>query len=59
MYSLGWVLYQMLTGAVPYPKESVLKTLLAHAQEQPPKPSAVTLGLSMFDRSVNTLACPQ
>ena len=36
VYSLGCVLYQSLTGAVPYDRESDLDKLWAHAHDPPP-----------------------
>jgi DNA-binding NarL/FixJ family response regulator len=36
IYSLGCVLYQALTGAVPYDRDSDLDKLWAHAHEPPP-----------------------
>jgi len=36
VYSLGCVLYQALTGAVPYDRESDLDKLWAHAHDPPP-----------------------
>ena len=39
VYALGCVLYQALTGQVPYPKPSELETLWAHVDDAPPAPS--------------------
>jgi hypothetical protein len=39
LYSLGCVLYECLTGRVPYPHASELAVLWAHVQESPPRPS--------------------
>src|SRR3954447_20916514 len=39
IYSLGCVLYEMLTGAVPYPKDTDVAKLWAHVADPPPKPS--------------------
>ena len=36
VYALGCVLYQALTGRVPYPRENDLARLWAHMHEQPP-----------------------
>ena len=36
IYSLGCVLFQTLTGTVPYDRDSDLDKLWAHAHEQPP-----------------------
>jgi DNA-binding beta-propeller fold protein YncE len=39
LYSLGALLYECLTGEVPFPRESELAVLWAHVQEEPPKAS--------------------
>ncbi len=39
IYSLGALLYECLTGEVPYPREQELQTLWAHLDEPPPRPS--------------------
>jgi len=36
VYSLGCLLYECLTGHVPYPKDSALAVLWAHVNEPPP-----------------------
>ena len=41
VYSLGCVLFECLTGSVPYGRESRLATLWAHLEEEAPTPSAV------------------
>jgi hypothetical protein len=40
VYSLGCVLYEALTGQVPYPKESNVAKMFAHASELPPSVAA-------------------
>jgi hypothetical protein len=39
IYALGCVLYEALTGEVPYPRDSELETLVAHIDAPVPKPS--------------------
>jgi serine/threonine-protein kinase len=39
LYSLGCLLYECLTGERPFPRDSELAVLWAHAQEEPPKAS--------------------
>ena len=39
IYALGCVLYEGLTGRVPFPRSSELETLVAHIDEPAPKPS--------------------
>jgi serine/threonine-protein kinase len=41
IYSLGCVLYECLTGSVPFPKDLDAAVILAHIEERPPAPSAV------------------
>ena len=40
IYSLGCVLYEMLTGEVAYPKDGDIAKLWAHISNPPPQPSA-------------------
>jgi serine/threonine-protein kinase len=39
VYSLGCTLYHMLTGTVPFPRDSVGATMYAHLDDMPPPPS--------------------
>jgi tRNA A-37 threonylcarbamoyl transferase component Bud32 len=41
VYAIGCVLYEALTGQVPFPRSSELETLVAHIDEPAPKPSDV------------------
>ncbi|MEA2438694.1 MAG: hypothetical protein QOH76_118 [Thermoleophilaceae bacterium] len=50
VYSLGCVLYQALTGDVPYPRDSDVAKMFAHASEPPPSVRTVVPGLpAAFD----------
>ena len=51
IYALGCVLYDALTGSVPYPRGTVPKTMIAHLQEEPPRPSEHGAPLG-FDRVI-------
>jgi S1-C subfamily serine protease len=44
-YSLACVLYEMLTGEVPFPKKRDVEVIMAHVGEPPPKPSEKREGL--------------
>ena len=45
LYALGAVLYECLTGGVPFPRESEAALLYAHLSDMPPPPSAMRPGL--------------
>ena len=45
VYSLGCLLYECLTGEVPFPRDSELASLFAHLHDLPPKPSACNSAL--------------
>jgi ABC-type branched-subunit amino acid transport system substrate-binding protein/tRNA A-37 threonylcarbamoyl transferase component Bud32 len=45
LYSLGCILYQCLTGEVPYPGERLMAVLWAHVNEPPPAASERNPGL--------------
>jgi serine/threonine protein kinase len=46
IYSLGIVLYQMLTGRVPFEGKTTLAVLHKHAQEPPLRPSVINPAIS-------------
>ena len=37
IYSLGCVLFQLLSGSVPFPRESEIATIFAHVNDPPPR----------------------
>src|SRR5262249_43376079 len=41
VYALGCVLFQTLTGRVPYPRDSVAATMFAHFEAKPPSVTAL------------------
>jgi Protein kinase domain len=54
VYALGCVLYDALTGEVPYPRGTVPATMLAHMHDDPPRPTEVVDDLpSGFDRVID------
>lgn len=46
IYALGIVLYQMLTGRVPFSASTPMQVMLQHVQEPPPAPRALNPALS-------------
>jgi serine/threonine-protein kinase len=46
-YSLGCLLYEMLTGEVPFPKKRDVEVIMAHVGEPPPKASEKRNGLPL------------
>ncbi|MBH0780973.1 serine/threonine-protein kinase [Nocardia bovistercoris] len=52
IYSLACVLYQSLTGEVPFPAESFPVAIHSHQMLPPPRPSAKVGGLGSFDEVV-------
>jgi serine/threonine-protein kinase len=50
VYSLGCLLYACLTGSPPFRRATAAATILAHIEDEPPKPSATPGVPSRFDR---------
>ena len=49
IYALGCLLYTLLTGRVPFPRDSEAARLFAHITDPPPAPSDVTPAASVYD----------
>ncbi|MEX0971892.1 MAG: serine/threonine-protein kinase [Solirubrobacterales bacterium] len=47
IYALGCLLFKLLTGEVPYPRDSEAARLYAHLNEPPPAPSLQVSGVPM------------
>lgn len=45
LYSLGIVIYEMITGEVPFRGDSPISVALKHIQEKPRKPSLINTGI--------------
>jgi serine/threonine protein kinase len=46
VYALACVLYEALTGKVPFPRKTDVARMWAHMNEEPPPPSTITPGIS-------------
>ncbi len=49
VYGLGCTLFHLVTGSVPFPRDSPAAVMRAHLSEPPPKPSAIDRRLAPFD----------
>jgi hypothetical protein len=56
IYSLGCVLWEAVTGQVPYPRESAVAKMYAHASEPPPRLTATAPGVPLELEAVVTRA---
>jgi len=45
IYSVGVVLFEMLTGRMPFTAESALTMMVAHIEQPPPPPSSIEAGV--------------
>jgi eukaryotic-like serine/threonine-protein kinase len=52
VYSLGIVMYELLTGCVPFPGEGFGEVLVAHLTKQPARPSTVNANLPTAIESI-------
>lgn len=52
IYSLGCVLYECLSGSVPYDRDSEMSVVHAHIAENPPRPSLLKPELVPFDEVI-------
>jgi len=57
LYSLGIVMYQMLTGDLPFHAETTMEMLLAHLQVLPMNVRAVRPGLQIPEPVANLVMC--
>jgi serine/threonine-protein kinase len=57
LYSLGVVMYQMLSGELPFKADTTMDMLFAHLQKQPPPIQTIRPGLNIPDGLANVLAC--
>ena len=56
LYALGIVLFELLTGQVPFQSDSPTKTLLMHLTDAPPDPRAVAPDRGISDAFANLVA---
>jgi serine/threonine protein kinase len=52
VYALGCVLYEALTGAVPFPRDREVRKMIAHITEPPPAVSRLRAEAGAFDEVV-------
>jgi hypothetical protein len=56
IYALGVVMYEMLTGKVPFDRENTVKVLMAHLHEAPPPLAAANCPERLVDLVMRCLA---
>jgi predicted Ser/Thr protein kinase len=54
VYALGCILYQCLSGSLPYPKDSEVQLIYAHLEEPPPSLAATGRFSAGLDRVIAT-----
>ncbi|MDO8588139.1 MAG: protein kinase [Armatimonadota bacterium] len=52
IYSLGVILYEMLTGAVPFDGDTAIAVALRHAKDPPPPPRSLNAGVPKAVESI-------
>ena len=56
IYALGVVLFQCVTGRLPFNAETPMGTIMQHMQEPPPRPAALVPGLPPFVEQITLRA---
>jgi serine/threonine-protein kinase len=55
LYSIGVILYELLTGRPPFDGDTIAAVLLSHVRDQPPPPSAVNAAVT---REMDAIVMP-